>query len=190
MSVKRCKRSQEMGMTLLEILIVMSVLSVLAGLFFVVGGRIKEKARQLKCRSHLSQLGLAIKRYRLDHVGGKFPPVRIYEESWIPSVLPYLGSKDLLVCPNDWKLANSPKGIVYDEMGGSRSSSYDYLPRYRIEVFPGGHYVRYSPLWLDEFKKKGDATPLLICPYHAGGDLFLRVSGSVETARTPDWTQW
>jgi len=193
MNLKNRMRSIRLGVTLVEVLIVISIIVALAGLFLVMGGQIKGKARELKCRSHLSQLTLAIKRYRMDHAGGRFPPVRRYgepgEEGWVAAISPYLSSKDVLVCPNDWKLASSPDGRADEGDGAYRTTSYDYLPRHRIEH--SDVLVYYSTRWVDVFRKRGDATPLLRCPYH-DKELFVRVNiGGVETAaRASDWTQW
>ncbi len=185
MSIRHRRRSRRLGMTLVEVLIVIGIIATLSGLLFVVGGQVKEKAREVKCRSHLSQLALAVKRYRLDHVGGRFPPGGgVNDEDWLPAILPYLDSKNILVCPNDWHLADSPDGKV-DEHGSHRTTSYDYLLR-----FLRANGVWYSILWVEVFKKRGEATPLLRCPYH-DRELFVRVNGEIGNApKVSDWTQW
>jgi len=94
------------GFTLVELLTVIAIISVLAAILFPVFSSAREKARQTRCQSNLSQLAIALKAYRLDH--GKYPPAPIYVSS-IPryiggfsSLYPdYVDDKNLFICPND-----------------------------------------------------------------------------------------
>jgi len=58
--------------TLLEILIVISIIGLLAALLFPVFARVRESGRTQVCSSNLRQLGLAFTQYTQDY-GGRFP---------------------------------------------------------------------------------------------------------------------
>jgi heavy metal sensor kinase len=60
------------GFTLVELLIVMAVMAVVAGLLMPVFGRARETARQTTCASHLRQIGMALRLYVDDH-DGRYP---------------------------------------------------------------------------------------------------------------------
>ncbi len=53
-------RSLRRGFTLVELLVVITVIAILAGLLFPVFGTVQESARQSACQNKLSQLGLAM----------------------------------------------------------------------------------------------------------------------------------
>jgi len=58
--------------TLVEMLIVISIIGLLAALLFPVFARVREGARATSCNSNLRQLGLAFTQYAQDY-GGRFP---------------------------------------------------------------------------------------------------------------------
>ncbi|HLI48965.1 MAG TPA: type II secretion system protein [Chthonomonas sp.] len=61
------KRSE--GFTLIEILLVVAILAVLAGILLAVLGPVRERARQNTCVSNLHQIGIALTLYRQDWDG-------------------------------------------------------------------------------------------------------------------------
>ncbi len=80
--------------TLVELLIVIAILAVLAGILFTVFAPAKEKARQTQCISNLKQVGMAVLLYRQD-----------YDGQWPASLrhvyAGYVSSHKMLVCPDD-----------------------------------------------------------------------------------------
>ncbi|RYG46665.1 prepilin-type N-terminal cleavage/methylation domain-containing protein, partial [bacterium] len=63
---------QNRAFTLIEILVVIAILGVLAGLLFPVFSSAKEGAKKTTCLSNLSQLGKAVVLYSTDNEDG-FP---------------------------------------------------------------------------------------------------------------------
>lgn len=62
--------------TLVELLVVITIIGILAALMLPALARAKEKAKVAKVHTELYGIGLALQMYADDHVG-KFPPVRV-----------------------------------------------------------------------------------------------------------------
>src|SRR5579871_5430299 len=96
--------------TLIELLIVLSILTILAGLLFPVFAKARERARQTTCLSNERQLGLALAMYSQD-----------YDESlpsgtagwlglgWAGQSYPYVNNTDIYRCPDDHGPDNNSK---------------------------------------------------------------------------------
>lgn len=59
--------------TLMELLVVISIIAVLAGLIFAVLGKSRERADVLRCTNNLRQIGMALGAYAVEN-NGLFPP--------------------------------------------------------------------------------------------------------------------
>jgi prepilin-type N-terminal cleavage/methylation domain-containing protein len=60
------------GFTLAEVLMVLLIVTILAGIMFPVFSQTRSKARETGCSSNLRQIHLAVSLYREDH--GEYPP--------------------------------------------------------------------------------------------------------------------
>lgn len=82
------------GFTLLELLTVVAILGILAGIAAPMITGAQRQARQADCRSNLRQFGIALASYRSDH-NGRTPP-------WLSNLYPeYVDGKDIYVCKSD-----------------------------------------------------------------------------------------
>ena len=72
----RSTGQQSLGFTLVELLVVISIIAILAGLLLPAMARAKEKARVTKVHVELYGVGLALEMYSDDNAG-KLPPVRV-----------------------------------------------------------------------------------------------------------------
>ncbi len=61
------EKSGRRGFTLMELLVVVAIIAVLAGILFPVLARAREAARATRCRSNLRQLGMSLSLYRSDY---------------------------------------------------------------------------------------------------------------------------
>lgn len=107
------------GFTLLEILVVVSLMVILAGILFPVFSQVREKGRQTVCISNLKQLSQAMLLYA-DEYDTRLPPAvgRQREEAvyfpttWMGQLLPYLKSVGCFIDPSsghkdpDWHHSN------------------------------------------------------------------------------------
>jgi prepilin-type N-terminal cleavage/methylation domain-containing protein/prepilin-type processing-associated H-X9-DG protein len=109
------------GFTLVELLVVIAVVAVLAGLLLPALARGKSSAQRIRCVSHLHQLGLAAQMYWDDHGGAAFRYQRgrtgdgvLYWFGWLEqgaegerrfdceqgALHPYLGGGGVALCPS------------------------------------------------------------------------------------------
>ncbi|PYM11162.1 MAG: hypothetical protein DME18_14705 [Verrucomicrobia bacterium] len=110
--------------TLVELLVVLAILGVLAGLLLPAFGKAKEAGRAAACLSNLHQLGIALQLYAQDN-NNRLPVMRdrLFETNAPPStnVLPgvdvvlsnYLGAVQVLRCPSDRKQIFEQTGSSY-----------------------------------------------------------------------------
>jgi prepilin-type N-terminal cleavage/methylation domain-containing protein len=143
------------GFTLIETLVVIAIISVLAGLLFPVFASARASARRTNCISNLRQLGLGLQMYKQDW--GEFPLVL----SDINSV--YVRDPRVFVCPNDpldGIHEGNPRleGNLYLPTG----VSYDYVPRWQT----AGDLGWWDPLPAFGNGKWDDLTPIADCQWH------------------------
>src|SRR5438067_13476464 len=105
-------RGQQKGFTLIEVLVVIAIISVIAGIVYASTGSVREKARQTTCISNLRQIGQALAMYRQDWSGSDTPgwPAAMGFPSALVDLAgrsrsgtgAYLaGGSEVLLCPDD-----------------------------------------------------------------------------------------
>ena len=85
---------------MIELLVVIGIIGLLAGLLMPALNGAKQKARQTKCLNHERQLILALTMYA-DDFDGQFPPRRRVPTNWVTQLQSYYRDKQILKCPND-----------------------------------------------------------------------------------------
>lgn len=86
----RCRR----GLTLVEVLVVLAVMVVMAGILVPVVYHARGAAKLAACSANLAQISIATKMYYDDHAG---PPVTDLP----PALADYVDSSDVFICPED-----------------------------------------------------------------------------------------
>src|SRR5436309_2630750 len=94
------------GLTLIELLVIIALIAILAGLLFPVFAQGREKARQSVCASNLKQLAVGMLLYSDDHdqvlppaLGRERDEPLLFPMTWMGHLLPYLKSTGVFVDP-------------------------------------------------------------------------------------------
>lgn len=151
------------GLTLMELLVVISILATLAALLFPVYLGFRSRMYEISCANQLRQIGLAIKMY-VHEQGDDTPYSMPYIERLYPQ---YIRHRDLLICPRVQALV--PQEIL------------DEIRQVKVWGFPWSSYWQISPKGIDSiakqypgehvsfgevFAKRGDMTPIALCEFH------------------------
>lgn len=97
-------RKMRKGFTLVEMLVVMAIIAILAGILMPVFVQAREKARAISCVSNLKQLAMAELMYAEDN-NGCLSPIYATGQNWQrtgywPHILyPYVRNKAVYICP-------------------------------------------------------------------------------------------
>lgn len=139
------------GFTLIEMLVVIGIIAVLVAIIFPVFTTAREKARQARCRTNLSQLVTQLKQFRRDH--GFYPPSPWYDaaagkyKGGFSDLYPdYIQDKNLLICPDDKAvkvLKKEAKDRVYSSYNGVAAdpANGDWTLTERLYNYYGYTYV-------------------------------------------------
>lgn len=146
--------------TVMELIVVVGVIMVLAGLAFAVYMHAKAKGGQATCANNLRELGQTLLMYAQDN-GGYLPPYKnaVWHRNWIErigdaypapdllwaSISPYVKTRAICYCPND-PIAGKPVtrwAYVYHLY-----SSYYYNLRRDPPVRDDGR-LEFANTWLD-----------------------------------------
>ncbi len=88
------------GWTLMEILVVVAIVAILAGILVPTFGSVRGKARATSCAANLSQISMAARMYYQDHHGPPLTELTV-------SLADYVDGCEVFVCPEDRGQADS-----------------------------------------------------------------------------------
>jgi prepilin-type N-terminal cleavage/methylation domain-containing protein len=165
------------GLTLMELLTVISILATLAALLFPVYLKVRSRVYEVRCADQLRQIGLAIRMYCQDFGDGspyamssRFLPEALYPH--------YLHSREVLICPR--VIALTPSNILERFRRKGRTTNYWFVSPLGLDdlKWRWGELIGFS----DVFAKRGEETPIGYCDAHRKcplniGDTFYEVCG-------------
>jgi prepilin-type N-terminal cleavage/methylation domain-containing protein/prepilin-type processing-associated H-X9-DG protein len=91
--------------TLIELLIVIAIIGILAGMLVPALFAAKEEGKKINCISNFRQIGIALGNYREDYTGWNCPISMGKDETgtsryWLSGIKPYVGNYKVYQCPN------------------------------------------------------------------------------------------
>jgi len=124
------ERIRNQGFTLVELLVVISIIALLTGILVPCLGKARSIAKRTICRSHLHSAAIAFRMYLDDnnHImppAARYPSLRLNNKKPIAEfLLPYIANPKALRCPADDGHRRAGRTTRYFE---SEGSSYEYL---------------------------------------------------------------
>jgi prepilin-type N-terminal cleavage/methylation domain-containing protein len=169
------------GFTLIEVLVVISIVAVLAGIALPVFAASKEQAKIAVCKQQLHQLQLALSLYRSEHDGdGQYGPAT-------QMGLPPTGAQlmDVLKVPVRILQCSAPPNSVSRSGAVYMITFNDDKPN--PEVLTWGQYAReeldQSVVFAD--MNHGDRTIPMRSPFYPHKGFAVRLSGELFTVNKP-----
>lgn len=143
------RRITRKAFTLVEILVVIAIIAVLAGLLFGAMTRVRENARKTNCLSNLKQLEMAVSIYMQPYdetmplAFADFEPANnvfepgIGEKGWAQSLQPYIQNTQVFGCPNDSSGITSDPATSFTDYAYNRALGYisdSIMPRTLADI--------------------------------------------------------
>jgi prepilin-type N-terminal cleavage/methylation domain-containing protein/prepilin-type processing-associated H-X9-DG protein len=189
------------GFTLLELLIVVTLIAILAALVLPALSRTKENARQTNCASNLRQIALGVFLYADEHED-RFPdqpgdgrPVRAAGgdgRNYYDLLMPVLSNPHVWDCPSANRIATGDVGYMSYHMNGQIITTNGLnagavsLPWWTLLMNDAGEKRRWDRAFLRPDQNGGYSYDLPISNHRGGGNVAF-VDGHVAWVHDSRW---
>ena len=148
------------GLTLMELLTVISILATLAALLYPVYLKVRSRMHEISCANQLRQIGLAIHMYCQDFGDGSPYAMRNMPIDLYPY---YIRDLEYFICPRVKALIPSQilERFRQTDFWKGGKVTYWFVTPIALDD-PGDDLIRFS----DVFAKRGDNTPIGYCGAH------------------------
>lgn len=154
-------KNRQLGMTMAEVMIVLSVVAVIAAVLVPTVRLTRQHVSELlPCEHQLTEIGTAIKKYQVDHQGHlPWSLGRLVIDGYLPN-------KQLLICPV--LRSRLPKLVKVKQSAAARRqppwSSYFLFSPQQLDRMKARGKISYG--YTEVLKRRGGDTPLAICHEH------------------------
>ncbi|MEM8954782.1 MAG: type II secretion system protein [Verrucomicrobiota bacterium] len=166
------------GMTVIEVMIVLVIIAILAGMLFPLTGALRVKAEKAKCISHMRSLHGSLEGFMGEHGGWPQVPAGIDSEEdnakfWIAVTTPYGASPEIWMCPTHQREIRTQE-VALREAGGEDYETPEAVISYVPTPFDPTPFRPYewNQPWLME---KADN--------HGGGGHVIMPDGAVKSVK-------
>lgn len=145
-------QTRSRAFTLPELLTVLAIMLILAGILFPVFGAAQESARKSVCASNFRQAALATTLYVADYddffMPASYRPLRVANQvndrTWVQLLLPYERSLATFQCPSDTGRRSRRDGIFDEDLVPGNTDDRFYRASQRSNL--GYNYLYLSPI--------------------------------------------